>query len=67
MGKPVLGDSKIDAKGRALANTIEITVTYRTCLNYDQKVAKRLRKVMAKAIAELDDVIITKIQQDIGD
>lgn len=66
MGKPVPGDPEVDVQGKLLAEEIAKTVTHRACRNYDQKTAKKLRKAMAHALVELDDAIITKIQQGIG-
>lgn len=66
MSKPVPGDPKFDECGKQLASSIKETVTPRACKNYDLQTAKQLRRVMAEAVVDLDNAIVTKLQQSIG-
>jgi hypothetical protein len=66
MNKPVRGKAEVDAEGKKIAAEVAKKVTQTACKNYDLETAKRLRKVFAKAVVELDDSITTKIQQSIG-
>ena len=66
MSRSVVGDELCDVQALEMCDLINNTVTAKFCRNISITVAKKLVKSLGVAGIEIQDYLITRLQQSIG-